>query len=135
MRFRRGIVSYILWALYGLAVCAALTLQIRTTGLFFLWEETLWYLPAAAGCVLLLFAAVFLPARLISRKAAGRAFADKKRKEPGREKKRRRYEQLYVVFLIAASMALRLGSMEAASRQWTEMCRGRRYPPASPLLR
>ena len=112
MRFRRGIVSYILWALYGLAVCAALTLQIRTTGLFFLWEETLWYLPAAAGCVLLLFAAVFLPARLISRKAAGRAFADKKRKEPGREKKRRRYEQLYVVFLIAASMALRLGSME-----------------------
>ena len=50
MRFRRGIVSYILWALYGLAVCAALTLQIRTTGLFFLREETLWYLPAAAGC-------------------------------------------------------------------------------------
>ena len=87
MRFRRGIVSYILWALYGLAVCAALTLQIRTTGLFFLREETLWYLPAAAGCVLLLFAAVFLPARLISRKAAGRAFADKKRKEPGGRKK------------------------------------------------
>ena len=85
MRFRRGIVSYILWALYGLTVCAALTLQIRTISLTFLREETLWYLPAAAGCVLFLFAGCFLPIRLICRKSGGKDCRGSGSRQGGKE--------------------------------------------------
>ena len=87
MRFQKGHCELYIVALYGLAVCAALTLQIRTTGLFFLRKRPcgIFLRRQAASCFYL---RLFSPARLISRKAAGRAFADKKRKEPGREKKK-----------------------------------------------
>ena len=112
MRFRRGIVSYILWALYGLTVCAALTLQIRTISLTFLREETLWYLPAAAGCVLFLFAGCFLPIRLICRKAEEKTAGKRKAGRAGKRRQRKICEALYVFALFVLSLALRLGSME-----------------------
>ena len=66
MSYRRSGVNYILWALYGLTVCAALTMQAETVCMLLGWAEVQWYLLAAAGCILLLFFLLFLPVRLLS---------------------------------------------------------------------
>ena len=66
MSYRRSGVNYILWALYGLTVCAALTRQAESVCLLFGWEEVQWCLLAAAGCICLLFLVLFLPAHLLA---------------------------------------------------------------------
>src|SRR5699024_1278473 len=80
MSYRRSGVNYILWALYGLTVCAALTMQAETVCMLLGWAEVQWYLLAAAGCILLLFFLLFLPVRLLS----GR-YGSSGKKERGRE--------------------------------------------------
>ena len=49
MSYRRSGVNDILWALYGLTVCAALTMQAERVCMRLGWEEVQWYLLAAAG--------------------------------------------------------------------------------------
>ena len=111
MSYRRSGVNYILWALYGLTVCAALTIQAKEVCMLLGWGEAQWYLPAAAGVILLLFLVLFLPFRLLS----GRRGAKRREK---RQKKsgflRRAVEGGYLTLLIAVSFSLRLWSMGGA---------------------
>ena len=108
MSYRRSGVNYILWALYGLTVCAALTMQAETVCMLLGWAEVQWYLLAAAGCILLLFFLLFLPVRLLS----GR-YGSSGKKERGREGRpgKKLAEGGYLVLLIAVSLGLRLFCM------------------------
>ena len=108
MSYRRSGVNYILWALYGLMVCAALTMQAETVCMLLGWAEVQWYLLAATGCILLLFFLLFLPVRLLS----GR-YGSSGKKERGREGRpgKKLAEGGYLVLLIAVSLGLRLFCM------------------------
>ena len=105
MSYRRSGVNDILWALYGLTVCAALTMQAERVCMRLGWEQVQWYLLAAAGCILLLFCVLFLPARLLSGKYRGAGKEARGKKTRFREKLA---EGIYLVLLIAVSLALRL---------------------------
>lgn len=112
MSYRRSGVNYILWALYGLTVCAALTRQAESVCLLFGWEEVQWCLLAAAGCICLLFLVLFLPAHLL----AGRWGRTEKEKRGKKSRSgRKAAEGLYLILLIAVSLSLRLLTGEAAA--------------------
>ena len=111
MSYRRSGVNDILWALYGLTVCAALTMQAERACMRLGWEEVQWYLLAAAGCILLLFCVLFLPARLLSGKYRGAGKEARGKKTRFREKLA---EGIYLVLLIAVSLALRLFHLRQA---------------------
>ena len=113
MRFRRGCVSYLLWALYGLTVCAALTLQVRDVCRLLGQEGEDWYLLLAAGCVLFLFFLLFLPGRLLAGRNGKR---EEKKEHPGKRKKRRfgYMDAAYLLFAAAACLALRLWGTETS---------------------
>lgn len=109
MNYRRSGVNYIFWAMYGLTVCAALTVQAKSVCLLWGRGEVWWYLPAAGGCILLLFLVLFLPSRLICGKWGGKK--DSRRAGHGRS---RLAEGGYLALLIAVSLALRLLQLREA---------------------
>lgn len=111
MSYRRSGVNDILWALYGLTVCAALTMQAERVCMRLGWEQVQWYLLVAAGCILLLFCVLFLPARLLSGKYRGAGKEARGKKTRFREKLA---EGIYLVLLIAVSLALRLFHLRQA---------------------
>ena len=105
MKYQRSGVNYIFWALYGLLVSMALTMQARQVCGLFGRKEAWCYLSAAAGCILLLFLLVFLPVRLLGRKREARRERGRGRMESRRGKAA---EGTGLVLLIAVSLALRL---------------------------
>ena len=106
MRYHRSGANYILWALYGLMVCAVLTMQARTFCLLLGFEKVQWYLLVAAGIIFVLFFLLFLPIRLLAGKMGD-----------GRKEGRfgRLLEGLYLILIIAVSLALRLLGMKEAA--------------------
>ncbi len=72
MRFHKSVITYILWALYGLTVCAVLTLQLDAFCFQLGIQSAVAPLLAAGGCILLLFLILYLPLRCVAAKTGKR---------------------------------------------------------------
>ena len=72
MRFHKSVITYILWALYGLTVCAALTLQLDAFCFQLGIQSAVAPLLTAGGCILLLFLILYLPLRCVAAKTGKR---------------------------------------------------------------
>ena len=113
MRYSRYRVNYILWAVYGLVICIYFTVQTSLV-CSMLGLGWMFYFLGTAGCAFLLILLVYLPIRTLAgmKSREKQCMPRSSRRSYVQEGARHAqlWECLFLIFAIAAALALRLWS-------------------------
>lgn len=107
MKYSRYRFNYILWMIYGLVICIYFTVQTSLV-CSMLGLGWLFYFLGTAGCAFLLILLVYVPIRML---------AEKKNREKTEMQHAQLWECLFLIFALAAALALRLWMASAGGAE------------------